>query len=147
MKPFEYKVRVQYFDTDKMQVMHHANYIRYFETARTEFLRAKGFAYSDMEKEDFQIPLLYVSATYKTPAVYDEVISISCRIVKLGYASMEMKYEVRNAQTGQLHVTGHSRHGFTNADLRPIPLKKKNPEMYAFFEKLYEEDKALDEGK
>lgn len=144
MKPFEYKIRVQYYDTDKMQVMHHANYIRYFETVRTEYLRSKGLAYSDMEEQDVLVPLLSVDATYKTPAVYDELITISCRIIKLGYASMEMAFEVRNAETGQLHATGHSRHGFTNAELRPIGLRKKNPEMYALFQRLYKEDQLLD---
>ena len=142
MDDFECKIRVQYFDTDKMQVVHHANYIRFFETARTEYLRHFGFAYSDMEKEHMQIPVLSVNAKFRTPAVYDELISIKCRIVKLGPASMELEYEVRNSDTGELHVTGHSRHGFTNQDLKPVPLKKTNPEVYAFFEKLYQESKA-----
>mgnify|MGYP004525765805 FL=1 len=142
MDDFECKIRVQYFDTDKMQVVHHANYIRFFETARTEYLRHFGFAYSDMEKEHMQIPVLSVNAKFRTPAVYDELISIKCRIVKLGPASMELEYEVRNSDTGELHVTGHSRHGFTNQDLKPVPLKKTNPEVYAFFEKLYKESNA-----
>ena len=86
MDDFECKIRVQYFDTDKMQVVHHANYIRFFETARTEYLRHFGFAYSDMEKEHMQIPVLSVNAKFRTPAVYDELISIKCRIVKLGPA-------------------------------------------------------------
>lgn len=143
MEPYSYNIRVQYFDTDKMMVLHHANYIRYFETARTEYFREEGFPYSVMEKEDFQIPVLGVEVKFNDPAVYDEVVSVSCRLVKLGPASLEVDYEVRNAETGALHATGHSRHGFTNHDLRPIPLKKRLPEIYEFIERLYEKDKEL----
>lgn len=144
MNPFTAEIRVQYYDTDKMKVVHHANYIRYFETARTEYLRSEGLAYSEMEKGDFQIPILSVQAKYKTPAVYDELISVSCRIVKLGPASMEIEYEIRNAETGELHVTGRTRHGFTNYNLKPVPLKKHNPELYAFFRRMYERDVNID---
>ncbi|MDO4176050.1 MAG: thioesterase family protein [Bacillota bacterium] len=144
MNPFTTEIRVQYYDTDKMKVVHHANYIRYFETARTEYLRNEGFAYSEMEKGDFQIPILSVQAKYQTPAVYDELISVSCRLVKLGPASMEIEYEIRNAETGELHVTGRTRHGFTSHDLKPVPLKKHDPDLYAFFVKLYERDQAAE---
>ena len=51
---FKTVARVQYYDTDKMMVMHHANYIRYFEMGRTEYLRSEGMPYSEMEKNDFQ---------------------------------------------------------------------------------------------
>ena len=140
MEPFKTLVRVQYFDTDKMQVMHHANYIRYFETARTEYLRSEGFPYSEMEKEDFQIPVLSVDAQFKTPALYDEVIAIYCYMTKLSPAKMELYYEVRNSETGELHVTGHSQHGFLNGDFKPIALKRKIPKVYEAFEKIYEKD-------
>ncbi len=143
MKPYSFNIRVQYFDTDKMMGLHHANYMRYFETARTEYFREEGFPYSEMEKEDFQIPVLGVEVKFNDPAVYDEVVAVSCRLVKLGPASLEVDYEVRNAETGALHATGHSRHGFTNHDLRPIPLKKRLPEIYEFIERLYERDKDL----
>lgn len=138
MKPFESIIRVQYYDTDKMMVVHHANYIRYFETARTEFLRSEGFAYSKMEEGDLMIPILSVQAKYKTPARYDDLLAISCRLVKMGPASMEIEYEVRDAETRELRVTGHTRHGFTNRELKPVALKKHDPEIYEFFKKLYE---------
>jgi len=143
MGAYCYKTRVQYFDTDKMMVMHHANYIRYFESARTEYFRDEGYPYSEMEKEDFQIPVLSAQAKFAEPAVYDEVIAIYCKLVKLGPASLEVDYEVRNAETGELHATGHTRHGFTNRALRPIPLKKRLPEIYAFIERLYNKDQEL----
>lgn len=139
MKFFEMEMRVPFFDTDKMQVVHHANYIRYFETARTEYFRARGLAYSDMEKYELQIPVLGVDAKFQTPTVYDEVIILACSMTKLGPASMEFDYEIRNAETGLVHVKGHSRHGIVNSEYRPVALKRNYPEVHQFLTSLYEE--------
>ena len=138
---FEMTYRVPYFDTDKMQVVHHANYVKYFELARTEFLREAGFAYSEMEKHKLQVPVLGINVKYHEPAVYDELITLSCRMSKLGPASMEFEYEVRNAETGRLHVTGSSRHGIVNEEYRPAALKRNYPEVYEFLKNLYEAGK------
>lgn len=145
MKTFETVMRVQYYDTDKMQVVHHANYIRYFESARTEYLREEGIAYSEIEKCGVQIPILGVNAKYHVPAVYDELISISCRIVKLGFATMEIEYEIRNSETGELHVTGRTRHGIVDENYKPVALKKKCPAAYEKLQQLYKRDKEADE--
>ena len=68
MKRFETKIRVQYYETDKMGIVHHSNYVRYLETARTELFRDKGYAYDDMEKSGIWMPVLSVSVDFKTPA-------------------------------------------------------------------------------
>ena len=135
----EMEYRVQYYETDNMGIVHHSNYIRYFETVRTEFIRTAGIPYDRIEELGVYIPVLSVSADYKTAAVYDEIITLSCRLVKLSYASFELEYEVRNAETGQLHVTGWSRHGFTDKSFRPVVIKKAAPEVYEVFRKVYEE--------
>lgn len=133
MKEHETIVRVQYFDTDAMGIVHHSNYIRYFETARTEFLREVGYTYERMEAEGLKIPVLGVSVDYKTPAVYDELIKIKCWIKKLGGASFEVEYEVSSVEDGTVHATGWSRHGFTDDNLKPVALKRKFPEVYSVF--------------
>ena len=139
---FEIEMRVPYFDTDKMQVVHHANYVKYFEIARTEYFRQSGMAYSEMEKFGLQSPVLSIDVKYREPAVYDEIIILSCRMSKLGPASMEFDYEVRNAETGAKHVTGHSRHGIVNSEYRPVALKKKYPEVHEFLTGIFEKDNA-----
>lgn len=133
---FKTDLRVQFFDTDKMGIVHHANYIRYFEVARTEQLREAGMPYSAMESDDFQIPVLGVQAKFHTPAFYDEVITVSCEIVKLAPASMEIEYQITNKETGEVHVTGRTRHGFTTKNLKPVALKKYRPEFYEYFKSL-----------
>ena len=145
MMQFEMKHRVQYYETDYMGIVHHSNYIRYFETARTEFIRQRELPYNRIEELGVYIPVLAVEAEYKTPAVYDEVITLSCSLTKLTYASFELEYEVRNAQTGELHATGRSRQAFTDKNFKPVVIKKAVPEIYEVFQKVYEE-RLEDEG-
>lgn len=132
---FEAKIRVQYYETDAMGIVHHSNYIRYFETARTEMLRKYGYPYEVIEKAGVWMPVLSVTAEYKLPAVYDEVISVFCYVEKLRGASIDMGYEVRG-EDGRLCATGRSSHGFTDKELRPLRMKRERPEMYEFFARL-----------
>ncbi|MDD6310456.1 MAG: thioesterase family protein [Firmicutes bacterium] len=134
-KIHETRMRVKYYETDAMAIVHHSNYIRFFETARTEMIRSLGYSYAEMEESGIWIPVLSVSCNYKTPAVYDEEISVFCSIKKLGPASFEIEYEVRNTADGTLHATGTSKHGFTDKNLKPIALKKVRPEIYDLFQK------------
>lgn len=138
MKKFETKIRVQYYETDAMGIVHHSNYIRYFETARTEMLRQSGYSYDAMEKAGVWMPVLAVDVEYKMPAVYDEMLSLFCWVEKLKGASIELAYEVRGAD-GRLCASGHSRHGFTDPKLKPLRMKKEAPELYGFFEGLVKE--------
>ena len=133
MMTFETKVRVQYYETDNMGIVHHSNYIRYFETARTEMFRMSGYSYDDMEKSGIYMPVLSVSADFKTPAVYDEVLVLACRVSKLKGASIEIEYEIRGEESGVVHVRGKSSHGFTTPDLKPVRLKKEAPQLYDIF--------------
>ncbi len=142
---FEMKYRVQYYETDSMGIVHHSNYFRYFETARTEFIRHNKLPYDRIEELGVYIPVLAVNAEYKIPAVYDEIITVSCSLTKLTYASFELEYEVRNAETGQLHATGWSRQAFTDKSFKPVVIKKAVPEIYEVFRKIYEESQK-DEG-
>ena len=125
--------RVQYYETDKMGIVHHSNYVRYFETARTEYLRDSGLAYDEMEKAGIWMPVLSVNVEFRTPAVYEEVIRIKCWISRLKGASLEVQYEVSNYETGEVHATGSSSHAFTNPELKPIRVKKEAPEVYRVF--------------
>jgi acyl-CoA thioester hydrolase len=125
------EVRVIYADTDAMRITYHANYLKWFEMGRTEYLRELGFAYKDMEDEAMlMLPLTSSGMTYKKPAVYDDVLEIVTFIEKLGGASIRFGYEVYRKETGELLVTGHTAHGVTNTKLKPVRLKRELPELY-----------------
>ena len=118
MNQTPYRRLVQYYETDRMGIVHHSNYIRWFEEARTDFLRNNGIVYSDLEQSGVMIPVVNVSCRFRTPARYDEWIEITT-------------YEVRNA-SGKLLATGTSEHCFMDAQRWvPINMKRKQPEQHA----------------
>ena len=92
-----YRRRVQYYETDRMGIVHHSNYIRWFEEARTDFLRNNGIVYSDLEQSGVMIPVVNVSCRFRTPARYDEWIEITTTPTAYNGARLDFSYEVRQA--------------------------------------------------
>jgi acyl-CoA thioester hydrolase len=90
----EISVRVRYAETDRMGLLHHANYLVYFEQARTELLRAFGLTYKDMEDAGFLLVLTKVEVRYKQPARYDEVLTIRTTVARITPIRIDHKYEV-----------------------------------------------------
>jgi acyl-CoA thioester hydrolase len=75
-------VRVRYSETDAMGYLHHANHINYFEMGRTELLRAQGGNYRQMEEEGFFLVVVRIDCDYKTPAKYDDLLTIRTSVGK-----------------------------------------------------------------
>jgi acyl-CoA thioester hydrolase len=108
-------VRVIYGDTDQMGVVYYANYLRYFEIGRTEYLRACGARYRDIEaKYRMLLPVVDAQISYKSPARYDDLLSIHTVVGKLGRASLRFEYQVFLGDI--LLVTGHTVHACLGAD-------------------------------
>ena len=120
------RFRVRYAETDQMRVVYHANYLVWFEMARTELCRIRGVRYRDMERDD-QIRLAVVDAhcRYHAPAIYDDEIISEGRIAEANCRMLTFAYEIRNAETGQLLVTGETKHVFLDATGRPIRVPEK----------------------
>jgi len=120
----EARLRVIYGDTDQMGVVYHANYFRYFEFSRMEFFRARGGSYRDMEQQGFQLPVVDVSAQYKSPARYDDLLVIRPTVSELRRASVIFTYEVfREGELSSLLCTGRTVHACMGRDgkLRRLP--------------------------
>lgn len=133
MGQMAYRHKVQYYETDQMGVVHHSNYIRWFEEARTDFLEKSGFSYAWMEGQGIIIPVLFVSAEYKAMVHYGEDVLILPTVTEFNGVKLKLCYEVRNAQTGVLTTTGTSSHCFLGRDQRPLRLKKEFPKVYQMF--------------
>jgi acyl-CoA thioester hydrolase len=120
------RFRVRYAETDQMRVVYHANYLVWFEMARTELCRIRGVRYRDMERDD-QIRLAVVDAhcRYHAPALYDDEIISEGRIAEVNSRMLTFAYEIRNAETGQLLVTGETKHVFLDANGRPVRVPEK----------------------
>lgn len=90
----EIQVRVRYAETDRMGLLHHANYLVYFEQARTELLRDQGRTYKDLEDAGFLLVLSKVEVKYKSPAYYDDLLTIRTTVTRTSPIRLEHKYEV-----------------------------------------------------
>ena len=129
--PHVTEVTVRYAETDCMGVVHHAVYPIWFEIARTDYIKAAGMSYSDMEKGGVMLPVTGISCRYRAPAKYDDVIAITAKITRLTPARIEFSYEAVNARSGALLCTGTSSHGFVDAQtFRPLNMVKKMPELF-----------------
>lgn len=143
MKKYKSEIRVIYADTDAMGIVYHTNYIKWFEVGRTEYLRQIGFPYSQLEKEGVWLPLAEVNCNYKLPAVYDDVLLINTWISQLKSATVVMSYEIFRKETGELLVTGMTKHAITDETLKPIRLKHKNKDLYEMMIAKIEENDSL----
>ena len=90
----EIQVRVRYAETDRMGLLHHANYLVYFEQARTELLRDTGRSYRDLEDAGFFLVLAKAEVRYKLPARYDDVLTVRTTVVRTSPVRLEHRYEV-----------------------------------------------------
>lgn len=123
-------IRVIYADTDAMGVVYHTNYIKWFEVGRGELLRSIGYPYARLEQEGIMLPVAECSCKYKLPAVYDDVLEITARVAEIKGATISMEYEIRRQETGQLLVTGSTKHAFTDTSFKPVRIRDKNKELY-----------------
>ena len=90
----EIQVRVRYAETDRMGLLHHANYLVYFEQARTELLRPLGASYKTIEDQGFFLVLAKIEVKYRSPAYYDDVLTIRTTVTRTSPVRLEHKYEV-----------------------------------------------------
>lgn len=126
----DYIRSVQYYETDKMGIVHHSNYIKWFEEARIFYMQEMGFLYKEMEDKGVMIPVLGISAQYKSGAAYGDRVGIKTRVNKITAVKLEFGYEIYDMETGETRVTGTSSHCFVNEDFRPCSIKKRFPEFY-----------------
>ncbi len=133
-----YKRVVYYYETDRMGIVHHSNYIRWFEEARDDFMRQLGVPYSKLEEKGIIIPVLSVSATYRKHLTYEDKFSVQLHYKKFTGIKFYFEYEVFDEE-GNLCVTGESSHCMLNKELKPFRFKKEHPDVYKIFADAAEE--------
>src|ERR1051325_6072765 len=108
MRFTESRVRVRYKDTDQMAIAHHANYIVWFEIGRTDYCRAAGFPYSEIESRGHILVVTEVSCRYRIPYRYDDEVVIRTSVAECASRMMKFGYELRDASGEKVHATGFS---------------------------------------
>ena len=131
-----YLRQVQYYETDRMGVVHHSNYIRWFEESRLDQLEQLGLSYRALEEQGVIIPVVDISCKYLVSARYADNLLIRPILTQYTGVRMQYRYEVTFRDSGILAATGTSTHCFLDANHRPISLKRKKPELHQLFSSL-----------
>lgn len=113
-------LRVRYAETDAMAIAHHSSYVIWMEAGRTEFMRAFGFTYRELEQMGVVMPVLEVNVRYRFPAVYDDEVRVSTWVGELSRTRIKLAYSIVRLPDERLLAEGTSLHTFTGRDGRPI---------------------------
>ena len=100
------------------------------EESRTDALERIGLPYNEMERQGVLIPVLGVNCQYKHPARYGDTILVNVGVKEYSGVKIIMEYTITNKATGEILVTGETKHCFTDTNLKPISLKKSRPDMH-----------------
>lgn len=122
----ETKIRVRYAETDAMGVVHHANYLAWFELGRSELCRTKGFSYREMEADGALLVVAEAYCRYKSPAFYDDELTIRTKIEELKSRTMRFVYQIFRESDQTLLAEGETMHVVTDANKKV----RSMPEVY-----------------
>jgi len=125
----KYIHKVFYFETDKMGMVHHSNYIRWMEEARLHFLEQLGHGYRKMEDDGIISPVLSVECEYKSPTTFGDEVAIEIQVLEYTGVRLTIGYVMTNVKNNELVLTGTSRHAFLDELRRPVILKKYFPDL------------------
>ena len=123
----KYIHKINYYETDKMGITHHSNYIRFMEEARLDYLSKIGYPMTMLEEVGIASPVVSVGCDYKNTTTYGDEIEIEVSLTGYTGVRLTISYEMRNTATGVLVATASSVHCFINKAGKPIALKKYFP--------------------
>ncbi|MGN0488516.1 MAG: acyl-CoA thioesterase [Ruminococcus sp.] len=140
-----YKRKVKYYETDRMGVVHHSNYLRLIEDARMDWLNDNVMNYHKMEEMGVIIPAASAEGKFISFLHYDDPFSVEIKLIKFNGVKMTFSYIVRNSDTDKICYTGKSSHFLANGnsdnEYKPyLSFRKKYPEIYEKIKSLVEEE-------
>lgn len=140
MRVTTYERKANYYETDQMGIIHHSNYIRWFEEARVDFMEKIGFGYQQAVAHGIDFALTGLSCEYKSPTRFADTVLIRVWISQYSASRLAMSYEIIDPKSGEIRCTGETRHCyFDNAKQRPVSLPKALPELHAIIQALLAE--------
>ncbi len=122
IKPYEHKT--QYYETDQMGIIHHSNYIRWFEEARVDLMDQLGMGYGVMEEQGVISPVLSIHCEYKSMTHFGDTVVILPLLKEYNGIKMTIEYTIMDKETGAVRCVGESRHCFLTKDGKPVSLKR-----------------------
>ena len=132
----KYIHKVQYYETDKMGITHHSNYIRWMEEARVDFLAKIGYPYNKLEEDGIISPVIGVECSYIATTTFNDEIEIEVAIEEYRGVRLVISYVMKNVKTQEKVLEGKTKHCFVNSEGKPIILKKSYKELDETLKKL-----------
>ena len=126
-----YEILVRYGDVDQMGFAYYANHLYWFEIARTEWLRAKGRSYRQIEADGVILPVTEAHCRYFAPARYDDRLRLVTRLAELSRAAARFDYRIEHVGDDRLLATGWTRHCFLGPQGRPVRIEGSLRELLA----------------
>ena len=119
---------INYYETDKMKVTHHSNYLRFMEEARIDFLRQIGCDYDKIEAEGICSPVMNANVNYIRTSTYPETLEITLKVLKCTAVKFVFGYEMKRGD--KVVSTAETTHCLMTFDGQPVIIKEKFPELY-----------------
>ncbi|MBO4878132.1 MAG: acyl-CoA thioesterase [Ruminococcus sp.] len=132
-KIMPYERKTYFYETDKMSIMHHSNYIRIFEETRVDMMRQSGMPFTYIEEAGLMMPVLSVSCTFRSPLRFDEPFAVYPHITRFNGVKLELSYRIVSRESGLLCAEGTSSHCFTDLSMKPVRIKHTHPDIYSLF--------------
>ena len=133
----ETKIIVRYAETDQMGIVHHSNYLIWFEAGRTDFIKGSKMSYSEMEKEGILIPLAESSCKYIIGAKYEDELIVKTWVNELTPIKVEFNYSVIREKDQKEIAKGSTLHVFVSKKFKIINIKKGHPKIFEKLESLH----------
>jgi acyl-CoA thioester hydrolase len=114
------RYRILYGDTDAMGIVYYANYLKWFEMGRNEWLRAQGLSYREMERDGTHAPVSQVYCRFRIPARFDDVIVVETQVEYVRRASIKFTYRILRETDGEELVRGYTVHAFVDGNGRIV---------------------------
>ncbi len=128
-----YERDVFYYETDRMGIVHHSNYIRWLEEARNEFYAQTGFAFDQIENAGIMVPVVSATCRYKAPFRFGDRFRIQVVPTLFNGVKFGFTYEIYDAATDELRARGESEHCFSDFSLKPVRINRTHVDLYEAF--------------
>lgn len=123
-------LRVRYSETDQMGIVHHSQYINWFEIGRTDYIRELDKSYGEIEEEGYYLPVIGVELSYKIPAKYEDLVTIETNIHSYNGVRIKFHYKAIRESDGVALAEGFTEHCWTTTEMRPVKFQKVWPELH-----------------
>ncbi len=145
---FSYTRKVKYYETDRMGVVHHSNYLRFLEDARVEWVDTLLTPYSELEKMGLIIPFIESYGKFRHFLQFGDEFRVDMKATRYNGIKMTFSYEIYNTETGDLCYTGTTTHYFAKNEpgYRPLSLKRTFPEIHEKIQAIMQSQDEEDNG-